>query len=267
MRYSYDFIEGPITNRLLGALKNRDAKSIVSLFQAGKFRIYQKAEYQIMSKSLLAAHIEDYVKDSGYTVHDIFFGYGAEVDTNYTPCDKIVLDFLAQTPDSVLETIFTNLQKLYPNDFFYYGQNFRPTQKFREAFNRLPRGSLDKGNKAFGTPGTRHLSKEAQEDIGHYLKNHKVASYTFNTNCMPEYAQFLGISLHWFWNLTVPLYCKSQVADLIFDYYTMMQPRCQAEFVYFILYCLDIEEQKVSQALSQINERKESIVNSLGAIE
>lgn len=246
MRYPCDFIDGPVTRRLLAVLRDRDAKAITTLMKEGKFRVFRNTENVISSKTLLPAYIADYVEDSGYSLHDVFYGFGTPVKTNFTQHDNMVLYYINQLSQERAERLYQLMQQLYPNSFYDIGWDLRPSQKLRECFLRLPRGSLSKGNKSFQTPGIGHLSEEAQTDIQHYCRLHFVPSYVFDSNCMPEYAEFLGISLHWLWSLPVPLYTKSQTGDLVFDFYTLMQPKDQLEFVHFILYYIEEQQRTIA---------------------
>lgn len=236
MRYTCDFIEGPVTDRLISVLRDRDAKAITTMVKEKKFRLFSNTENVVSVKTLLPAHIDDYVKDTGYTVHDVFYGFGSPVETNFSENDDLVLYFLNHVEDATLERLYTYIQKMYPNSFYYIGTDFRPSQKYRQLLLRLPRGSLSSGNKAFGMPGVGHLSEATQNDFKRYIDKHLPANYTFDVNCFPEHADFIKVSLHWIWNLSVPLYCRSQIGDLIFDYYTLMQPSDQIELVRFMDY-------------------------------
>lgn len=90
------------------------------------------------------------------------------------------------------------------------------------------------GNKAFGFPGNGGLSERTKADLAVFTNNHCYPAYTFDVNCMTEYASFVGVSLHWIWNLPDPLYCKNQVADNIYDFFTLMQPDDQKELIYIL---------------------------------
>lgn len=234
MRYTCDFIDGPVTDRLLGILREQDAKTITTMLKAKKFRIFRNTENVISAKTLLPDHICDYIEGTGYTLIDVFYGVGSSAETEYTSYDSAVIDFLNSLSLGELEALYQFLQNVYPNEFYYIGSDMRPSQKLREIMLRMPRGSLQKGNKTFNMPGVGHLSEEAKADIAHYNKLHAFPNYTFDVNCMPELAEFVGVSLHWIWNLTEPLYCNTQIADCIFDFYTMMQPSDQLEFLFFI---------------------------------
>lgn len=147
MRYPSDFVDGPVTERILSVLRERDAKTITAFFKDQKFRFFKNANNLITSRILLPAYLEDYLADTGYTVHDIFYGFGAKVKTHYSAHDETVLAFLNHTPVEKLSSLFSVLQQLYPNEFFNYNRDLRPTQRLREIMNRMPRNSLSSGDR------------------------------------------------------------------------------------------------------------------------
>lgn len=251
MRYSVDFLEGDISNRLIAMLQACDANTIADLKKNGFLRL-SRYDYTITCKSLISEHLAEYAAATGYSIHDIFYGIGSPIQTAYSENDELVLFFLNSLNEAQLHNLLHFLKTAYPNQLFYVGRDLRPSRKFRELLLRLPRGALRfKGNSFFDVPDSSKLSDLTKNEFQRYASVHSSIRLVFKTDCWPELADYIGVSLHWIWNMKGPLYCNKQIGDEVFDYYTLMQPEEKTAFVDFMKYYVQEQQSMVTKFLQK----------------
>lgn len=243
MRYSLDFPDGPVTDRVISILLEQDAKTINHLIKTNKLRFYKPGS-PITNKNLLCEYLGDYVAGSGYSLQDVLFGFGVKAKPNYTDNDALVIRLLNFIPDHILDRLFISIQEFFPNAFFHeLSAEKKISKRIYMLFSRLPRNGFSKKLSTV----TSDLPAAFHEDVERFYKVHRSVFFVFNSNYSLEYAQVFGVSLHWLWNPSLPLYTDSLIADRIFDYYTLMQPNEQKEFALFLLHYVEQEKNKLSK--------------------
>jgi len=85
---------------------------------------------------------------------------------------------------------------------------------------------------------TAHMLEKSEDpiekvvycELARYRASHHSAKFAFSSNAWIALSSYMRISLHWLFQLKRPLYCHTQLADDLFDYYTLLDPKQQECF-------------------------------------
>ncbi len=254
-----EFIPGSfIAGNILSRLKLCDRKTIISLFNKGQLRNSQKA---VSNFSLLANCLDVYAEITNSSLRYFFFGEEEKWKLpTYTEYDEFVLSYLDFCTEKELEDLFDVIQKLFPNAFYHSVgdyDNFRV--RTSALINRLPWGALrnipmdDAEKQDFVLPSYKKVSDLLLPELQRFIRGHRCCHFAFQIDLMPDIATYIGVSLHWIFDLKGALFCRYPIGDQIFDYYTIMQPEEQKMFVNFLAGCLKFRMHKISQMLNGVN--------------
>ena len=235
IRPKKDITYGPIADRVVTALNNCPAAEFLRLYRNGCFNLTND-NYFVTVPSLKIDCMNEYIKASGVSAYQLLFG--DEIYENaYTENDTFVISALDMMPAQDQERLLQDIREVFPKQLPNKLQGMRISHKIMHLFSLLPYGWLSgiaKGDQTI--PGYDKLSEDARAHIARF---HTTRSETvvYPLDIIPSVASFLGISLHLIMELDVPLYCKTNEGDILFDWYTLMTPGQKETFLnYLTLY-------------------------------
>lgn len=249
MKMRYDFSpNSDITNRILTSLRQIPLSDLLNLARNDKLRL---KDYTLTDRSLIAEYMEDYAKLSNTSV--LFYFFGTEsVTPKYSPYDDKVIQFLNTRSMDELRALQVYLHDVFPNNFYLSSPDgVRGRNRIGLVLRRLPYGTLNVDSfDDLAVPEYKNLSESIFPEIKRFRESHYSGNFTFRCDSWADLATFAGVSLHWLFKLKEPLFCNTQIADEIFDYYTLMQPAQQEQFLKLIQRSVQHQINKLTNLLS-----------------
>lgn len=228
-----------VANNILSRLAQCDKQTIKRLYRLGFLRNPHRA---LGSTSIIVDGLEEYAKATNSPLRAFFFDSDDFVATTYTARDAFVLNYLNRCNEKELELIFGIMQKMFPCKVFYTAKDYdNYRHRLTALFNRFPYGILraipkeDEPKENFVLPPYKKVSDELLPELQRFNRGHRSFNFAFSADVLPDMATYVGVSLHWIFDFKAPLFCLYQTGDLIFDYYTLMQPEEQQEFIDFLI--------------------------------
>lgn len=230
--------DSPITNRIISNMQLCDRQTV---YELARKKLLRDPKKPFSHYSFVVEGFDAYASATNSSLHYLIFG-DAFVSPSYTENDALVLRFLNEfCTDRQLKQIFEIIQKMYPNSFYYTADNFsNHRQRISTLINRLPWGTLrtipaeSEAAEDFILPPYKKVSDILLPELQRFIRGHRSYDFAFQFDALPDIATYLGVSLHWVLNLKGPLFCRNPIGDMIFDYYTLMQPEEQQDFCAFI---------------------------------
>lgn len=236
MKPSYDFYSGDIAERIIDAIYGLSHGAVKDLERKG-YLLFRLADAQTLSSRSLRYHaISEYVKVTGRPACYFFFGSEEPVTPCYTQHDAEVIRLINQIPEEKMGIITRRLFDFFPNDTFTF-DGAHVNSRLRKCLSRMG-GALN----ILRMDPWKTYHTDAASELERYKNAHLSKTFLFDTEIIPDIATHCGVSLHWLFALSVPLFCKSQEADNLFDYYTLLFPDEQKAFLDCLRYGLREEE-------------------------
>lgn len=232
MRYTIEFADGDISNNIIDALHYCSAEQIGAMIRDGAIRMNQK-QTSILPSSLLPDHLDRYSAESGVPMLNLLFGPDASASTTYTPYDNYVRSSLESFSERGLRELCDQVDKFFPNELFK--TTGRPSYKLHAVLTSFSTGTLiDAMESDDHIPDYKQLRHDIRPEIDRYYRSHRSPKFVFLSDYLPDLATYAGVSLHWILSLDSPLYFSSQMADVIFDRYTLMSESEQRAFCHIL---------------------------------
>ena len=227
-KYPVEFAEGYFFDNICRAL-HRCTPGDLSKMYTEKIIRGQLTHFDY--KSFAPQYVDRYLAASGVHPLDVFYE-SKQIRLTYTPNDDFVIAVLDDLSFYQLEEMKTLLLDFFPNSLFSL-EEIRPNKRLTTVLGTYPPGYLmpTKDMKLAEYPG-KHFYRDLTPDMIRYRIKHKFSPrHVFDSNLWPDWATLAGVSLHWLFHLSMPMYCKTQQADLIFDYYTLLPRKAQEQVV------------------------------------
>ena len=233
-RAKIDFSDGYFSDNIIAALHKCPAKVWLGLKAKGLLR-FNNTDYVLSHTSFTMEGLDEYAEAAGCRVADFVFTDGYEQRLIYTAEDSFVLAALDQGfTDTELQRLSEWISRIYPNQI-YDSDVKRVPSRLQLVLSLLPYGSLSANRKLQSPLGQSVIQQErVAKELERFRKTGYGASVVLDSNIYPDLAMLSGVSLHWILNLKTPLYCKTQIAEEIFDRYTLMQPHEQVQFLNYL---------------------------------
>ncbi len=221
-----DFDAGFISDNIVRGLEACNEKTIIRLKEQHYLNL-PRTRPQLDYRALLYTSLDAYAKASKLPMCYFFYGTLTPPVPMYTPFDAIVIAMLNAMSEKQLlamkQAVF-----LYWDNPFMRCTEIEPDPRFRFLLTRRVHGELRMEN----VPTYKHFENDISPILRKYSRCcSKRYAYCFPTDLYPDLATFAGVSLHWIMNIQKnPLFCNSQLADELFDYYTLLQPEQWQDF-------------------------------------
>ncbi len=227
MLVSLNFTDGYIADNILQCLRNLSDKEILQLAKDGAFSSKSKIMKILNYRRLRFESLTVYADACQVPLCYFIFGTMQPPVPTYTQYDGLVIAMLNTLPEEKMKRLY-RATKL----FFYTGwDSFAdpdPCVRIVEFLKSKPFGYVCK----IEYPPFKQIKTDIATEINMLRQKHYNPNTNFTTDCLPDLATYLGISLHWVLNIKdYPLYCNSPLGDDIFDLYTMLQPAQQISFL------------------------------------
>lgn len=252
MQIRYDFSPNVgITDRILASLRNCSSAELIKLANAGKIRM---KDFILTERSISAEHLEDYAKNTNASLLYYFYGVNSIVP-KYTPYDGYVISYLNSRSPAELKALKDHLLAIFPNNFYKaspVAENNR--NRLGLVLRRMPKGTfLFESFDDIGIPAYKNLNDSIVPELLRFKNSHYTPLFTFHCKYWVDLATFAGVSLHWLFYLKSPLFCTTQLGDEVFDYYTLMQPSQQEQFIKLILVSVKYQIDNLSKTFLEVN--------------
>lgn len=225
MKLTQDFLPGPIADNIIHALQKCSAAKLLAMERDGVLRIKDNS---LSPYSLIAAGLSRYSLESNVPARLFFYPNGNL--PNYTGYDREVISVLNTIDIRALHHLEELIERLWPNEFFHLTDV--PYAKLMRVFLRKEhlREVYYSDNLEERFPEQMDLLQRIMPVMEKIKKCRYSTRVRIDSNLLPDVAEFFGVSLHWVYEMEVPLFCTTQSAELIFDRYTLMQPHEQEMF-------------------------------------
>lgn len=229
MALGFEFQPSYLTDNLLAILYKTDADAFLNLKKKGYINL-PRYEYTPTLNSLRLQCVDKYITAAKADPRDVFFRTEEDRQPAYTQYDSLVVAILDALQPHQLDALDKWLDLRYPNRL-YRLDNPRPGHRLLACFKGTPRGTVSE-QAIEELPPWKRVSGELGLDIRRFTVEHRWnPNHTFTTSLWLDWASFAGVSIHWIFRLSQPLYCRTQQADLIFDKYTLMAEQDQESFL------------------------------------
>lgn len=225
-----EFLNGPFCNRILKSLRDCDYETLAELKKEKKIK--HSDTLLLSNKVLRMDEIECYSDSSGCSLRYFFYG-NDRVETTYTVNDLFVQRVLNLLSDDALSKLLFYIKSFFENDKYnctIERVSYRLTYLMK-YITEVPSESAIASQEAMGKKFTPDEKELLIADFERYNKVHRSVNFCFNSEASIAWATFLGVSVHWIYHLKKPLYCTSELAEQIFDCYTLMSKEQQDMFV------------------------------------
>lgn len=229
MALGFEFQPSYLTDNLLAILYKTDADAFLKLKKGGHINL-PRYDYTPTINSLRLQCVDNYIMAAKADPRDVFFRNAEDRQPAFTRYDSLVVAILDALQPYQLDALDKWLDLRYPNRL-YRLDNPRPGHRLLACFKGTPRGTVSE-QAIENLPPWKRVSPELALDIHRFTVEHRWnPNHTFTTSLWLDWASFAGVSLHWIFQLSLPLYCRTQQAELIFDKYTLMAEQDQESFL------------------------------------
>lgn len=229
MKFGYDFQPGYFADNLLHILFHTPEQNFLELKRNNYLRL-NAYEYTPTIRSLKSDFVDNYLLAAEADPRDVFFQSPEDSEPAYTKYDKFVVYCLNNLPAHQLAALYKWVAIRYPNTLFDLDAT-KPGHRLIAVLRGWPRGSIHPVVLE-NLPAWKRKSSELVASIDRFVGKHNWnPNHVFNSNVWPDLASYSGVSLHWLFHLSQPLYCQTQHGDLLFDRYTLMMDDDQNDFV------------------------------------
>lgn len=244
-RNSYEFFDGPISDRIVNAIKECSVAAIIDLDKAKVIRL-NKETYTLNYRSLKPENLSQYCKITGYSARYFLFGSENQVLPGFLEEEKEIFPLINALDAQMAKKVLSFMETFYPNRFYDNCSCIsRPSSRLASYFSILPKGTITFSD----IEKNAKISVELEAELKRFRVAGQSKLFIFDSNMWFELAQYSKVSLHWMLGLTVPLFFNNQSADIIFDRYALMSAQERESFHKFM-----------SEVVKRIPSDKEAII-------
>lgn len=230
MAFAPDMKEGAVTGRILQALRTCEEPVIKSFIAEGKLRTFNRTPI-LVSKGLKLAALDAYAEAARTPLCFFFYGTLTPPVPGYTENDASVITMLNSLPERLLTKLIWAVHNVYDNTLIRMDAETLNERLIPVIVNRF-----SFSERRLYQFSERQAREEVIEELVQFDQHHRYPLFRFQTDLLPEIAAYLGVSLHWLLNIqSTPMFCRSHLADTVFDYYTLLEPRVQRSFLELLI--------------------------------
>jgi len=225
-----DYTSGVAAKTIIQALQTRcDAKTLLRLKKQKLLRPVTPYNL-LMPQSICLEGLEAYSDATGLPLCYFLFGTMTPPLHSFSAQDTQVLWQLDHMSEEQLLRFRDAIYMCLPNEAFHTAQ--QPTAHRRMLYllsvKKQGRIAADQCNLCESDNAQDLLVADELDryiNVSRYGQKHR-----FHSDAWPALSAYVGVSLHWIFQFKTPLYCRTQLADELFDYYTLLQPEQQTLF-------------------------------------
>lgn len=228
-----DISEGIVGERIIRSLlDNCSVQAIMRLYADGFIINEKKNPYNLTCSHLYARYLSVYSEASGVSVRYFFFGSDDQPQTSYTSDDALVIEILDNLDEATLAKAIRFAEAFFPSELYEDGQKEpKPSQNILRRISAMPHGVISVLDEQ--KPEVS-ISEDLRNELARYRRCAQSRAFSFDSNLWYELSAFTKVSLHWVLNLQCPLFCQTQLGDILFDRYTLMGTEARKDFLDYL---------------------------------
>ena len=144
------------------------------------------------------------------------------------------------------------IRDVFPNKMSVPDPDESAHERYVSLFNRLSHGTISAAGNTANKQERLELVPQVVNELNRFCASHYSNKFSFACGYWTDLAIYFGVSLHWIFDLKVPMYCKNQIADCIFVHYSLMQPHEQTVFIRLLSRTMQFKIDQLSEILGGI---------------
>lgn len=223
---------GPVSDRILQSVYESLSIPKIIQLKTGPLVFNQDGDVAILDwYNLCYEHLDDYALLTNSSMSFYIFGSEEPAAANYTKDDAEVIGILNQLGQDRLLWLKDLIYRYHPAIRWSETKHTDPSLRFKAYLDsRKPYYSRRERPEAFLKPD--YESGELHTEI---LRIRRMTSKgRFGTDTLTDLAIASGISIHWLLGVRLPIHCRNEFAESVFDLYTLI-PQRKKDFLVQVL--------------------------------
>ena len=228
----YDVTSGPLADRVIDSLNSCcTIQSLLNISKKGQ--LFYNPSRPLVPHCISLQYLEEYADAAGVPVSYYLFDSSFPPIPQVSSYDREVIWALDHMLGDKLITFFEAVKICFPNSTYTSVTSPSVSYRLRHLISLWHYGAIiERCEKLQDSPDP--ASQIVCQELSSYRASHYSNRFAFSSNALVEMAQYVGVSLHWLFNFKRPFYCHTQLADEIFDYYSLLDPKQQILFYRFL---------------------------------